>query len=253
MFSDLSHHDPTSTRYRRLPNPTANTGDNQVGQPLLLGLAKCQGCGTPMTMLDGDTERPPRYVCPSAEGPDENACDTREVKTGRLDEPVLEHLIVDVLTDDLLQDVIAQVRRNAAQQALRQQQQLESIQGEIERLDHERAKLAAEVEKGKATYAKVAARLARTGDGWRTKQDEARQADHALRGYGYVADDEDRIESYARNPETYLRDMNAATTKSILELIVREVLVSADLVNIAYRLSLRMGTGVGKTHSVIPL
>ena len=237
-----------------LPNPTANTGDNQVGQPLLLGLAKCQGCGTPMTMLDGDTERPPRYVCPAPKALTKTPATRGKSRPDAWTKPVLEHLIVDVLTDDLLQDVIAQVRRNAAQQALRQQTATGIHTG------RESSAWTTNGPNSRRRWKRARRRMPKSPPGWPGRatagapnRTRPRQADHALRGYGYVADDEDRIESYARNPETYLRDMNAATTKSILELIVREVLVSADLVNIAYRLSLRMGTGVGKTHSVIPL
>ena len=177
---------------------------------MLSGLAKCHGCGNLMTVLDGDPERPPRYACSNAMGPDEEVCDTPEVETRRLDELVLDHLIADVLTDELLQEIIAHVRQDAARQALRQQHHLDSVHGEFERLNRERPKLAADVEQGETAYAKVADRLARLGDGWRSKQDEGRQADHALQGYRYVAGDEDRIASYARNPETYLRDMNSA-------------------------------------------
>ena len=225
----------------------------QAGYPVLSGLAKCHTCGNPMTVPVDDAERPSRYACPNALGPDENACDTPEVETRRLDQLVLEHLIADVLTDDLLQEIITHVRQDAAQQALQQQHHLDSVHGELERLDHERAKLVADVEQGETGYTDVSGRLARMGDGWRSIRDEARQAERALQGYRYVADDDDRVASYARNLDTYLRDMNAATTRSLLELIVNEVLVAAGSVTVTYNIPLPLGSEAGHTHSIMSL
>ena len=94
------------------------------GQPILGGLAKCQGCRSVMTISDGDLDHAPRYVCPNAIGQDSNRCGVPEVETGQLDELVVDHLVSRVLTDDLLQEVIAQVKRDAAQRALQQQRHL---------------------------------------------------------------------------------------------------------------------------------
>ena len=93
---------------------TSNQSETQVTPPLLLGLAKCRECGALMTMLDTDAIRPRRYACPrSAEFPD-IPCDTPEVETRRLDALVLEDLVTNVITDDLLSDVIHQVQQYAA-------------------------------------------------------------------------------------------------------------------------------------------
>ena len=140
-----------------------------------------------------------------------------EIETRHLDELVVDHMVTNVLTDDLLQEIIAQVRQDAAQQALRQQHHLDSVHGELEHLDQERAAFAADVEQGETGYPDVSDRLARMGDGWRSIRDEARQAERALQGHRYVADDEDRVASYARDSSTYLRDINAAAARSLLE------------------------------------
>ena len=232
---------------------TINTVNPQAGQTVLLGLAKCQNCGSPMTILDGNGERPSRYGCPNAMGPHGNACDTPEIETRRMDELVVKHLVATVLTDDLLQEVIAQVRQEAAQRALQQQHHLDTVHSETDRLDRDRTKLIEEVEPGETAYAEVSGRLAKIGDGWRAIQGEARRAEHALQCYQYVAGDEDRVASYARNPETYLREMNAAATRSLVELIIDEVLMAADSVTVIYKMPLPLGSGAGDARSVLPV
>ena len=221
-------------------------------QPVLGGLAKCQGCGSPMTISGGDVDHAPRYVCPNAEERDGNRCDLPEIETGRLDELVVDHLIARVLTDDLLQEVIAQVRLDAAQRALEQQRHLDAVQDALHSLERERTNLASEVEEGGTPYPEVSDPLNRMGENWRAIKDEARQAERSLEGYRYVADDEERVASYARSAGIYLRDMNAATTRSLLEMIVEEVLVSADSVTIAYRTPLPTGGGADPMTTVIP-
>ena len=174
---------------------TNNVVNPQAEQFLLLDLAKCQACGAPLTVRQGNGEQPSRYGCRNAVGLGGKSYDVPEIETRHLDELVVDHMVTNVLTDDLLQEIIAQVRQDATRQALRQQHHLDSVHGELERLDHERAKLVADVERGETGYPDVSGRLARMGDGWRSIRDEARQAERALQGHRYVADDEDRVAS----------------------------------------------------------
>ena len=221
-------------------------------QPVLGGLAKCQGCGSPMTISGGGIDHAPRYGCPNAKGRDGNRCDLPEIETGRLDELVVDHLVTRVLTDDLLQEVITQVRLDATQRALRQQRLLGVVRDELHRLERDRTKLTSVVEEGGTSYPEVSDQLDRMGASWRSIKDEAQQAERSLEGYRYVADDEGRVASYARSAGTYLRDINAATTRSLLEMIVEEVLVSADSVTITYRMPLPTDGGADPTQTVIP-
>ena len=229
-----------------------DTAPARDAQPVLGDLAKCQGCGCPMTIAGSDVDHAPRYVCLNVQGRDGSRCDLPEIETGRLDQLVIDHLVSRVLTDDLLQEVIAQVRLDAAQRALEQQRHLGVVQDELHRLKRERTKLASEVEEGGTSYPEVSDQLNRMGESWHSIKDEAQQAERSLEGYRYVADDEGRVASYARSADTYLRGINAATTRSLLEMIVDEILVSADFVTITYRMPLATDGGADHTQTVIP-
>jgi len=236
-----------------------DTATARDAQPVLGDLAKCQGCGCHMTIAGGDVDHAPRYVCLNVQGTDgsrcdlpEIECDLPEIETGRLDQLVIDHLVSRVLTDDLLQEVIAQVRLDAAQRALEQQRHLGVVQDELHRLKRERTKLASEVEEGGTSYPEVSDQLNRMGESWHSIKDETQQAERSLEGYRYVADDEGRVASYARSADTYLRGINAATTRSLLEMIVDEILVSTDFVTITYRTPLATDGGADHTQTVIP-
>ena len=184
-------------------------------QPMLSKLAKCQ-CGSLMTVATGDGERPPRYTCLDP------ACQSREIPVRELDELIINRLIADVFTSDMLAEVDPMLRETAAQQATIEERRLEALHGELERLDIE-------------TTGADAQDLTKLDEERRTVRDEARKAEHELEGLRHIAsDDEIPIEAYARNPETYLRATNAATTKSILETVMQEVLVSDDSVAVTY-------------------
>ena len=90
-------------------------------------------------------------------------------------------------------------------------------------------------------------------ESWRSIRDEAQQAERSLEGYRYVADDETRVASYARSADTYLREINAAATKRLLELLVEEVLVIAGSAIVNYRMPLPIGSRDERTHGVIDL
>lgn len=222
-------------------------------QPVLAGLVKCRGCGVPMTIAEGQADRAPRYVCSDAIGSADRRCDTPQIGTGRLDELVVDHLVTRILTDDLLQEVVSQVRLEAARRALDQQRNLDVVQDNLDSLERDRTKLVTEVEGGETSYAEVSDQLDHMGDSWRSIQDEARQAERMLEGYQYVAAEEDRVASYARNPDTYLRQLNAAATRDLLEMLIEEVLVTAGSVDVVYNLPLPLGSENGDQHSVIPL
>ena len=219
---------------------------------MLGSLAKCQGCGCFVTISGAGIDHAPRYVCPNAQGRYGNRCDSPEIETGRLDEPVVDDLVTRVVTNDLLQEVIAQVGLDAAQRALRQQRHLSAVRDELPRLERDRTKLSSEVEAGGTSYREVSDQLDRMGESWRSIKDDAQQAERSLDRYRYVANDEGRVASYARSAGTSLREINASTTRSLLEMIVEEVLASADSVTITYRTPLPTDGGADPTQTVIP-
>ena len=47
--------------------------------------------------------------------------------------------------------------------------------------------------------------------------------------------------------------MNAAATRSLVELIIDEVLMAADSVTVIYKMPLPLGSGAGDARSVIPV
>ena len=199
----------------------SGAGNNPTPQPMLSNLAKCQPCGSPMTVAVTNGQHPPRYACPSID------CPTPEIDVRQLDEIIINRVVADIFTADMLQDVSANVRNNARRQAEQEQRRLESLHGELERLNVE------------ASDAEDDERLAQER---RAVREAAQQAEHALQGFRHVADgDGTYIADYASNPETHLRETNEAATKSILELAVREVLVSPDAVTVAYAAEPRIG------------
>ena len=230
-----------------------DTATSRDSQPVLAGLVKCQGCSSPMTVSHDDADDVPRYVCAGAIGRAGSRCDAPQIEAKRLDQLVVDHVVARVLTDDLLQEVIAQVRLDAAQRALRQQRHLGVVQDKLDSLERDRTKLVAQVEGGEASYPEVSDQLVRMGDSWRSIKDEARQAERTLEGYRYVAAEEDRVASYARNPDTYLRQMNATATRGLLEILIEEILVTAGSVDVVYKMPLPLGSEAGEKHSVIPL
>ena len=230
-----------------------DTAISRDSQPVLVSLAKCQGCGSPMTVSNGDADHVPRYVCANAIGAAGNPCDAPNIEAKRLDELVVDHLVARVLTDDLLKEVITQVRLDAAQRALQQQRHLSVVQDKLDSLERDRTKLITEVADGETSYPELSDQLDHMGDSWRSIKDEARQAERILEGYQYVATEEDRVASYARNPDTYLRQMNATATRGLLEMLIEEILVTADSADVVYKLPLPLGSAAGEQHSVIPL
>ena len=222
-------------------------------QPVLAGLVKCRDCGSPLTVSDYPADHAPRYVCPNDIDQAGTRCDTPQIETGRLDELVVDNLVTQLLTDDLLQEVVAGVRLEAARRAVDQQRHLGAVQDEIDGLERDRTKLATQVEEGETSYLEVSDQLDRMGDSWRSIEDEAHQAERMLEVYRYVAAEEDRVAFYARNPDTYLRQTNAADTRGLLEMFIEEILVTADSVAVVYHFPLPLGSEDGERHSVIPL
>ena len=187
-----------------------------------------------MTMMSASGDQPMRYACPNAQNPHGSSCDTPGIEARQLNELVMEDLVAGILTDDLMQDVIAQIRRDSAQQTLEEERHLDAVRKQSDALERDRARLLADVEQGDTAFGSVSERLASLGEGWQVVQNEARQAEHLLEGCRYVATDEDRMESYARNPDTYLRGLNAAaaiasiTASSSVEPVSISTLVSGS-------------------------
>ncbi|MCY4555676.1 MAG: zinc ribbon domain-containing protein [Chloroflexi bacterium] len=218
---------------------TSNKSETQITPPLLLGLAKCRECSAPMTMLGTDTTRPSRYACPSsAEFPD-IPCDTPEVDTRRLDALVLENLIANVITDDLLSDVINQVKQDAAN-------------SDSPILDHGNTKPAPDAEQRTTVHSETPDRSQATDQSRHTPQARVQPAESAPDFRQYVAD-ETRVASYVRSADTYLREINATTTRHLLELLVEEALVTAGSAVVNYRMPLPIGSRDAHTHGVIDL
>ena len=218
---------------------TSNKSETQATPPLLLGLAKCGECGAPMTMQSSDATRPRRYACPrSAEFPD-IPCDTPEVDTRRLDALVLENLVANVITDDLLSDVIHQVQQDAAS-------------GETHNLDYDSTKPAPDAEQRRTVHSEMPGRSAVTNANRHSAPERIQPAEPVPDFPQYVAD-ETRVASYTRSADTYLREINATTTRHLLELLVEEVLVAAGSAVVNYRMPLPIGGRDAHTHSVIDL
>ena len=229
-----------------------DTATSRDSQPVLAGLVKCQGCNSPMTVSHDDADDVPRYVCDNAIGGAGCRCDAPKIEAKRLDELVVEHVVARVLTDDLLQEVIVQVRLDAAQRVLRQQRHLGVVQDKLDSLERDRTKLVTQVEGGETPYPAISDQLDHMGHNWRSIKDEARQAERMLEGYQYVTNG-DLIASYARNHNTYLRSLNALATSSLVELLVDEILLSADCITVVYKTPLPFEQTPGCTESVISL
>ena len=230
-----------------------DTMNSRDSQPLLVGLVKCQGCGSPLTVSGDPADHAPRYVCPNAIGSAVNRCGTPQIETRRLDELVVDRLVTRLLTDDLLQELIAEVRLEADRRALEQQQHLGAAQDELDGLQRDRTQLVTRVEEGETSYREVSDRLNRMGDSWHSIKEEAHQAEWMLEVYRYVAAAEDRVAFHVRNTDTYLRQTNAADTRGLLEMFIEEILVVADSVAVVYQMPLPLGGDFDDQRDVIPL
>ena len=72
---------------------TNNVVNPQAEQFLLLDLAKCQACGAPLTVRQGNGEQPSRYGCRNAVGLGGKSYDVPEIETRHLDELVVDHMV----------------------------------------------------------------------------------------------------------------------------------------------------------------
>ncbi|MCY4418213.1 MAG: zinc ribbon domain-containing protein [Chloroflexi bacterium] len=218
---------------------TSNKSETRVTPPLLLGLAKCRECGALMTILGTDGAGWRRYACTRSTEFFDIPCDTPEVDTRRLDALVLENLVANVITDDLLSDVIHQVQQDAAS-------------GDSPILDHGNTKPAPDAEQRKTVHWETPGGSPVTNEGRHTQQVRVQPTEPAPDFRQYVAD-ETRVESYARSADTYLREINTTATRRLLELLVEEVPVAAGYAIVNYRMPLPIGSRDEHAHGVIAL
>ena len=218
---------------------TSNKSETQVTPPLLLGLAKCRDCCALMTMLGTDATRSRRYACTRTAEFLDIPCDTPEVETRRLDALVLENLVANVITDDLLSDVIHQIQQDAAS-------------GASHNLDHDSTSLVPDAEQRESVHWETPGRSAVTNAN-RHSAPERVQPTEPVPDFRQYVSDETRVASYARSADTYLREINAATTRRLLELLVAEVLVTAGSAIVNYRMPLPIGSRDEYAHGVIDL
>ena len=192
-----------------------------------------------MTILGTDATRPRRYACPRSAEFLDIPCDTPEVDTRRLDALLLENLIANVITDDLLSDVIHQIQQDAAN-------------GGSPILDHGNTKPAPDAEQRRTVHSETPGRSAATNANRHSAPERVQPAEPVPDFRQFIADDT-RVASYTRSADTYLRKINATTTRRLLELLVEEVLVAAGSAVVNYRMPLPIGGRDAHTHSVIGL
>lgn len=216
------------------PNPSEST---TTPVPSLTGLLKCEHCGIPMLAKGiGAEETAIQYMCPATAGKHPTGCPTPPIVSRDLDLRILERLTQHLLGEELIPDLIAAVKEDAARRIKQDAAELGRQQGALKRLSAAKEELVRKVEEGYFPYQEVKHLIEPAGVAGERLEAGAKAIIDRLSAHERATTDDAWIIERARDTGAHLDRTTATARIRFIQLLVNEITVNSGAITVSYNM-----------------
>ena len=205
--------------------------------PSLNGLLKCEHCGIPMLANGFGTKgTEAQYVCPATAGKHPADCPTPPIACRDLDHRILERLTRHLLRDQLIPDLIAAVKEDAASRIEQYAAELEREQETLNSLLAKKANLVRKVEEGCRPYREVSHLIEAASLAGARLEAGAKATMDRLSAHERGTTDDGWIIERARDTDALLDRATATARIRFIQLLVNEIIVNPKAITVSYHI-----------------
>lgn len=200
----------------------------------LSGLMVCEIHEAKLNMASAKNRKGGKYTCNAIREEQRKDCTTPRLPTDDIHARVTQCLVDRILTDDTINAMAAEIKRNWGGADKEYQAELKSVRAQLASANQRKDNLLEKVSGGQMRDTDITEQMNGIRINLETLERREEELKANLANQNVFLTDLDRIKAYARDLKTYLREGNEDILKLIFHLVIEKIIVRRGSATIRY-------------------